>query len=55
MPRRVVHARMGLVVIVNDYAYLVPFVVSEEESFLKTVIPSRKATREYVDESDENT
>jgi len=34
---------------------VVPFVESEEEIFLKTVIPSRKATKEYVDESDENT
>jgi len=42
-------------VIINDYAYLVPFVESEEEIFLKTVIPSRKATKEYVDDSDEST
>ena len=32
----------------NDYAYLVPFVESEEEVFLKTIIPSRKATRLYL-------
>ena len=39
-----------LVVIVDDYAYLVPCVETEEEVFLKTIIPSRKATREYVGE-----
>jgi hypothetical protein len=33
------------VVEVDDYAYLVPFVEHDEEVFLKTIIPSRKATR----------
>ncbi len=32
------------IVAVNDYAYLVPYVESEESIFLKTIIPSRKAT-----------
>ncbi len=32
---------------IEDYVYLVPFVESEEEVFLKTVIPSRKATKAY--------
>jgi len=36
-----------LVVKIKDYAYLVPFVEDEEGKFLKTIIPSRKATREY--------
>lgn len=36
------------VVDIDDYAYLVPFVESEEQVFLKTVIPSRKATRQYL-------
>ena len=35
-------------VIVDDYAYLVPYVESETEVFLKTIIPSRKATQKYV-------
>jgi len=43
------------VVIVDDYVYLVPFVESEKEIFLKTIIPSRKATKEYLGESDERT
>jgi hypothetical protein len=37
-----------LVVKIKDYAYLVPFVEDEESEFLKTIIPSRKATREYL-------
>lgn len=37
-----------LVVDVGGYVYLVPFVDDEEEVFLKTVIPSREATRDYL-------
>jgi hypothetical protein len=36
------------VVNIEDYAYLVPFVESEGEVFLKTIIPSRKATNTYL-------
>ena len=36
------------VVEIEGYAYLVPFVETEEEVFLKTVIPSRKATKKYL-------
>lgn len=35
------------VVNVEGYTYLVPFVEREEEVSLKTIIPSRKATRRY--------
>jgi hypothetical protein len=34
-------------VVVKEYVYLVPFIESEDEVFLKTVIPSRKATKTY--------
>lgn len=37
-----------LIVDVDGYAYLVPFVVDSEGLFLKTIIPSRKATRKYL-------
>lgn len=37
-----------LVVNVDDYAYLVPYVENDKEIFFKTIIPSRKATREYL-------
>ncbi len=39
------------VVNVDDYAYLVPYVENRNEIFLKTVIPSRKATKNYLGES----
>lgn len=41
------------VVVIEGYAYLVPFIENEEEIFLKTIIPSRKATKQYVGDSDE--
>lgn len=41
-----------LVVACDDYAYLVPYVEEEEYFFLKTVIPSRKATRDYLKQGD---
>ena len=37
-------------VIIDDYIYLVPFVENQEKIFLKTIIPSRKATRDYKSE-----
>jgi uncharacterized DUF497 family protein len=36
------------IVAVGGYAYLVPFVEDEEKIFLKTIIPSRKATKHYL-------
>lgn len=36
-----------LIIDVDGYAYLVPFVIDGNEYFLKTIIPSRKATRKY--------
>jgi len=36
------------VIEIEGYAYLVPFVESEDEVFLKTIIPSRKATKTYL-------
>ncbi|OGM02501.1 toxin [Candidatus Woesebacteria bacterium GWA1_41_8] len=36
------------VVNINNYVYLVPFVEDEEKIFLKTIIPSRKATEKYL-------
>ena len=33
---------------IEEYAYLVPFVEDEEKIFLKTIIPSRKATKKYL-------
>lgn len=36
---------------VDDYVYAVPFVESDTEIFLKTIIPSRKATKQYRSQS----
>ena len=41
-----------LVVACENYAYLVPFVEEEEHFFLKTIVPSRKATRDYLNQGD---
>ena len=36
------------VVMIEAYAYIVSYVESHEEIFLKTIIPSRKATNKYL-------
>jgi hypothetical protein len=41
------HRKM-LAVAIRDYAYLVPYVESESGIFLKSIIPSRKATRDFL-------
>jgi len=33
---------------IENYAYLVPYIQESDEIFLKTIIPSRKATNKYV-------
>ena len=37
-----------LVVDMNDYAYAVPFVEQGQERFLKTIMPNRKLTKQYL-------
>ena len=39
------------VVAVNNYVYVVPFVEDKEYIFLKTIIPSRKLTKQFLFES----
>ena len=41
-----------LVVAADNYVYLVPFVEEENCFFFKTLIPSRKATREYLSQGE---
>jgi hypothetical protein len=43
-----------VVVDIRGYAYLVPFVESEREIFLKTAIPNRRATNTYLVQSEKN-
>lgn len=33
---------------IEDYIYMVPYAESKERLFLKTIIPSRKATKKYL-------
>lgn len=37
-----------LIVQIHDYVYIVPYKESEDKIFLKTIIPSRKATKKYI-------
>ena len=42
-----------MIVDVEGYAYMVPYVVEGDEYFLKTIIPSRKATKKYLGEKND--
>lgn len=39
-----------LVVEIEGYAWVVPFVQQDDQIFLKTMFPSRKATKKYLGE-----
>jgi|ERR1035437_984726 uncharacterized DUF497 family protein len=43
-----------LIVAFDGYVYLVPFIEEADHFFLKTVIPSRKATRDYLKKGEPN-
>ena len=43
-----------MVVEAAGYAFLVPFVEEEDHFFLKTIIPSRKATRDFIVKESDN-
>ena len=38
----------------DDYVYLVPFAEDDDAVFLKTIIPSRKATKQYLGEKSDD-
>jgi len=38
------------IVDIDNYVYIVPFVEDDEIVFLKTIIPSRKMTKQYLGE-----
>ncbi len=40
-----------LIVQIEDYVIAVPFVENNKERFLKTIIPSRKLTKQYLKDS----
>ena len=41
------------VVMIGAYAYIVPYVEDESRIFLKTIIPSRKATKKHLKNTEE--
>jgi hypothetical protein len=48
-PNPQVHPGQRIFVVqIEDYVYLAPFVEDEHEVFLKTIIPSRKAVKNYL-------
>jgi len=36
------------IILIVNYVYLVPYVETDDEIFLKTIIPSRKFTKKYL-------
>ena len=52
-PNLAKHPNQKMLVAASDgYAYLVPFVEEDDHFFLKKVIPSRKATRDYLNQGE---
>lgn len=48
-PNREKYSSQRLFIVkLRGYAYIVPFVETEKEIFLKTIIPNRKATQKYL-------
>lgn len=48
-PKRDIYSHQRMFIVrIDNYAYLVPFVEDERKIFLKTIIPSRKATQKYL-------
>lgn len=48
------YARQKIMVVAWDgYAHLVPFVEESDHFFLKTIIPSRKATRDFLQKEED--
>ena len=37
-----------LIIAINNYAYVIPFVEDEQKVFFKTLYPSRKETKKYL-------
>ena len=52
-PNKAKYPRQNVMVVaIDNYAYLVPYVEEDDYYFLKTVIPSRKATREKMEKGE---
>lgn len=46
--RRKYPGQRVFIVAIDGYAHLVPYIETDDRIFLKTVIPSRKATKQYL-------
>ncbi len=47
-PNKVKYSNQRIMVFeIEEYIYLVPYVETEDEIFLKTILPNRKATKKY--------
>jgi uncharacterized DUF497 family protein len=54
-PNKVQYPNQRMFIVrIRGYVYLVPFVETVAEVFLKTIIPSRNATRRYLKEESNN-
>jgi hypothetical protein len=54
-PNQAKYPNQQILVVASDgYVYLVPFVEEADHYFLKTVIPGRKATRDYLSKGEED-
>lgn len=50
-PNKKLHPNQRIIVVnIENYAYYVPYIEDDEKIFLKTIYPSRKATRKYIKE-----
>ncbi|MCX5699313.1 MAG: DUF4258 domain-containing protein [Candidatus Omnitrophica bacterium] len=47
-PSKKYKSQRVFVVDLNNYVYYIPFVKAGDDLFLKTIIPSRKLTKEYL-------
>jgi hypothetical protein len=43
-----------MIVTFNIYVFLVPYIEEKDHYFLKTIIPSRKATKDYLNQGEPN-
>ena len=52
-PNTMKYPRQSIMIVgIDGYAFLVPFVEEADYYFLKTIIPSRKATRDFIESKD---
>ncbi len=41
-----------LIILIDDYAFVVPYVEDDQKIFFKTAYPSRKETKKYLSQKD---